>query len=402
MSELIRNHEEKQAKLREIVQQLNAGTEVKSVKRDFDRLVRSVSPEEIAALEQGLIDEGVPVEQVQELCDIHVSVFQSALERQPRGKVLPGHPVHTYREENRVARRKIKSLRRAAGRTGSGFARAIDDIKPLELHYRRKENQLFPLLERVEFTGPSKVMWGKHDEIRAMLREVEAAADGSPATVRPLVRQLSGAVRRMIFMEERILFPTALRKLTDSAWAEIRRGESEIGYAWIQPGNLWDANVVAAQAVQAVPAAQAGPALPPVGSAGTIPLDVGELFPEQVNMLLKALPVEVTYVDEQNKVRYYSGGPDRIFPRSPEIIGRDVVNCHPPKSVHVVNRVIASFRKRERESADFWFTMNDRFLYIRYFALYNADGNYRGTLEVSQDVTDIRHLSGEQKLLDWE
>jgi len=400
MGELIHNHDEKQTKLRDIVQQLSAGSDVKAVKRDFDRLIRNVSPEEIAALEQGLIDEGVPVEQVQELCDIHVSVFQSALERQAPGKVLPGHPVHTYREENKIARRKAKALVRAARRfdkDSPNFARAVDELRPLELHYQRKENQLFPFLENVGFTGPSKVMWGKHDEIRGMLREIDKTTD-----LRRHTRQLAGAVRRMIFMEERILFPTALRKLPAPAWAEMRRGEAEIGYAWINPGNLWDANVVAAQSG----AAQSGPAQTEpettAEAAGTIPLEVGELLPEQIDMMLKALPVDVTFVDEKNKVRYYSGGPDRIFPRSPGVIGRDVANCHPPKSVHVVERIVSSFRKRERDSAEFWFTLGEKVIHIRYFAVYNSDGNYRGTVEMSQDVTAIRELTGEKKLLDWD
>ncbi|TFH05214.1 MAG: DUF438 domain-containing protein, partial [Spirochaetales bacterium] len=304
-------------------------------------------------------------------------------------------------EENNAAKRKIKALRRAVRRVGKddSFSRALDDIMAIETHYARKENQLFPFLEKVGFTGPSKVMWGKHDEIRTMLREIKAAAGESSAKVGPLVRQFASAVRRMVFMEERILFPTALRKLPDSAWAEIRRGESEIGYAWIQPGNLWDANLVASRAA---PAAQPARSAPQPDDAGALPLDVGELLPEQINIMLKALPVDVTYVDERNKVRYYSGGPHRIFPRSPGIIGRDVANCHPPQSVHIVQQIIQSFRTGTKKSAEFWFTLDGRFLHIRYFALYNANGNYRGTLEVSQDVTEIRQLEGDQKLLDWE
>ena len=422
MSELIQNNAEKQAKLREIVNQLHAGSDTASVKKQFDRLIRDVSPDEIAALEQGLINEGVPVAQVQELCDIHVAVFQSALERQKPGKVLPGHPVHTYREENRIARRKLRVLARAARRSGSDHDRcssALADIGSLELHYQRKENQLCPYLEGVGFTGPSKVMWGKHDEIRSMLSEVQAASSrGVSRDLTRAVRKFSAAVRRMIFMEERILFPTALRKLPETAWADVRRGERQIGYAWTNPGNLWDANVVYAQAQTSRPSASSSPSEAsstasgePVGgesavgesvggqSEGSIPLDVGALLPAQINMMLKVLPIDVTYVDEKDRVRYYSQGVERIFPRSPGIIGRDVANCHPPKSVHIVEEIINSFRKRERETADFWFTMNDRFLYVRYFAVYDDNGNYRGTVEVSQDVTDIRELSGEQRLL---
>ena len=112
--------------------------------------------------------------------------------------------------------------------------------------------------------------------------------------------------------------------------------------------------------------------------------------------------MDITFVDERNKVRYYSGGPDRILPRSPGVVGRDVANCHPPKSVHIVERIVSGFRKGERDSAEFWFTLGERVLHIRYFAVYNSDGNYRGTVEMSQDVTGIRALTGEKKLLDWD
>ena len=210
----------------------------------------------------------------------------------------------------------------------------------------------------------------------------------------------------MIFMEEHILFPESLRRLTDSQWADIRRSEAEIGYAWISPGNLWDANIVKASAV----AADLGK--PQAGTAGEtgraaaaideIPLDVGSMTPEIVNILLKNLPFDMTYVDENDKVRYYSQGAERLFPRTPTIIGRDVQNCHPPKSVHVVEQIVKDFKEGKRDVAEFWLTMGERFIHIRYFPLFDAHGAYRGVLEVSQDVTEIRGLTGEKRLLDSE
>ena len=207
-------------------------------------------------------------------------------------------------------------------------------------------------------------------------------------------------------MEEHILFPESLRRLIDSQWADVRKSEAEIGYAWIEPGNLWDANIVKAGAA----AANLGkPVTSENGGAtgsnledGEIPLDVGSMSPEMLNILLKNLPFDMTYVDENDKVRYYSQGKERLFPRTPTIIGRDVQNCHPPKSVHVVEQIVKDFKDKTRDAADFWLTMGDRFIQIRYFALYDARGEYRGVLEVSQDVTDIRGLKGEKRLLDSE
>jgi DUF438 domain-containing protein len=284
------------------------------------------------------------------------------------------------------------------------FEAVLEELKDVEIHYRRKENQLFPYLEQVEFTGPSKVMWGKHDEIRQQLREFENAYReedwrGFTAAGKTLLR----AVRRMIFMEEKILFPTALKKLSEGQWAEIRRGEGEIGYAWIQPGNLWDPSVVIAATAAKEPgkAQSSVSAGPGAGDSGEIPLDVGSLSPEQINLMLRNLPIDMTYVDENDRVRYYSQGRERIFPRSPAVVGREVQNCHPPKSVHVVEKILESFKRKEKDTAEFWLTLGGRFIHIRYFALYDQQGAYRGVVEVSQDVTDIRELKGQKRLLDW-
>jgi DUF438 domain-containing protein len=413
--------EYRQRQLKEIVKDLHEGSDVKAVQKRFARLIRNVSPEEIARMEQALIADGVPVEQVQKVCDIHVQVFEQALQRQKKSKVLPGHPVHTYLQENRALRKILKRVRPLLKQVPRGvrreeFQRVLAELKGIEIHYRRKENQLFPYLEKVEFTGPSKVMWGKHEEIRTRLREFEDAyrrEDWSRLAV--LGRTLIRAVRRMIFMEEKILFPTALKKLSERQWAEIRRGEAEIGYAWIEPGNLWDPSVVIASSVVKELGKAAGPAgsaaaadgagsagmAPGAGGTGEIPLDVGALNPQQINLMLKNLPLDITYVDENDRVRYYSQGRERIFPRSPAVIGRAVQNCHPPKSVHVVEKILESFKRREKVTAEFWLTLGGRFVHIRYFALYDQEGSYRGVVEVSQDVTGIRALRGQKRLLDW-
>ena len=434
MSEIRRDDAEyRQQQLKEIVKDLHEGSDIKAVQKRFAQLIRNVSPEEIAQMEQALITEGVPVDQVQKICDVHVQVFEQALERRKKTKVLPGHPVHTYLQENKALRRILKRLRPLLKQVPRGarsreFEAVLEELKDVEIHYRRKENQLVPSLEQVEFTGPSKVMWGKHDEIRQQLREFENAYReedwrGFTAAGKTLLR----AVRRMIFMEEKILFPTALKKLSEGQWAEIRRGEGEIGYAWVQPGNLWDPSVVIAASAakelgkargpvttgaEADPAAEeaAGPGSGPGRVSGKgrgtegpadIPLDVGALSPEQINLMLRNLPIDMTYVDENDRVRYYSQGKERIFPRSPAVIGRAVQNCHPPKSVHVVEKILESFKRKEKDTAEFWLTLGGRFIHIRYFALYDQQGAYRGVVEVSQDVTDIRELKGQKRLLDW-
>jgi hypothetical protein len=136
--------------------------------------------------------------------------------------------------------------------------------------------------------------------------------------------------------------------------------------------------------------------------AGALGLSTGQMTLEQINLMLTHLPVDLTFVDEDDRVAYYSEGPERIFPRSPAIIGREVRNCHPPKSVHIVNKILDAFKSGARGTAEFWIELGGRFIYIRYFAVRDSNGYYRGTLEVSQDLTEIRKLEGQQRLLDWD
>jgi DUF438 domain-containing protein len=399
-----------QDKLREIVKNLNEGTDVKKVKKQFDKLLRNISPEEIANVEQSLIDEGVPVEHVQKLCDIHVQVFDNALKKQGKLKVLPGHPIYSYREENKALKKRIRVFLKASRGKGSGFPEALSDLQLIQLHYVRKENQLFPYLENVGFTGPSKVMWGKHDEIREHFRLLDQMFQkGDESGVKKKSSELVKALKNMVFMEEKILFPTAIRKLPESAWAKIRRGESSIGYAWIKPGNLWDSNIAGGSGSsfeEFVKNAESDGSGKDAGASqsgveGRIDLDTGALTPKQINLLLKNLPFDMTFVDEHGKVAYYSEGKERIFPRSPGIIGRDVANCHPPKSVHIVEKIVESLKNKEKDQAEFWIRMNGLFIHIRYFPIFDDDGVYRGIIEVSQELTGVRALEGEKRLLDW-
>lgn len=434
MSEFLQNDPHKQALLKDIIRRLHEGEESDSVKRDFAKLIRNVSPEEIVAMEQALIQEGLPVSEVQRLCDVHVDVFKSAMTREGgRAGKIAGHPVHTFVQENKTARKLLKAMKKTAKPLAKGsvsqtaveqLGRELDHFAEIEKHYARKENQLFPYLERTGFTGPSTVMWGKHDDIRRQIKEVRRLyTERQWRNFSAALKALSGMIKNMAFMEERILFPNALKRLSDQDWVAIRRGEAEIGYAWVTPGNLWDANIVGAGAASAArettpststtPAA--GAAAPPTSAASTadayapasgsavadVPLDTGALSPERINLMLKNLPVDITYVDENDRVLYYSAGSHRVFPRSPAIIGRTVQNCHPHKSVDVVNRIVESFRNKEKDVAEFWIGAGDRFVHIRYYPLYNNQGVYRGVIEVSQDVTEIRALEGERRLLDW-
>lgn len=411
MGELLQNDKIKQEKLKEIIKKLHDGADVKTVKKEFSKLIKNVSPDEISDMENSLINEGLAPEEVQRLCDVHVEVFKESLNKQKKESKIPGHPVHTYLEENRMAGKILKTVNSLIKKISKGgfddkmilnFKDEFDRLKEIEKHYTRKENQLFPFLEKKGFSGPSKVMWGKHDEVRKLLKQTEKIFnDKNRGDLKKIGKKLSGEIKGMIFKEEKILFPTAMKKLNQEDWIKIRNGENEIGYAWIKPGNVWDANLTKQLTRQDEDQITKKTSKREKTLMDAMHLDEGSLSLEQINLILKNLPIDISYVDENDNVRYYSAIDDPIFPRSPGVIGRAVQNCHPPKSVHIVNKILESFKRKEKKSAEFWTTIKERFIHIRYFALYDKNGNYKGVIEVSQDITDIRALQGEKRLLDW-
>lgn len=398
----------KQDKLKKIILKLHQGAPVAEVKKDFGALIQGVSAAEVAEMEQALIENGMPVEEIQHLCEVHVEVFKSSLNREKVSSKVEGHPAQTLLEENKIAREKVRALKKAVlpWRFGMGKQEnvldALDDLSRILIHYTRKENQLFPYLEKKEFTGPSRVMWGKHDEIRALFKEAREKVTQNDKSAVASLHPLTGKINRMMFMEEHILIPEAIRRLTDEDWAQIRIGEDAIGFAWVSPGALYDPHLVLAGAVLPKPQLPSRAIPSKTGmSESRIELATGKVPLALLSHALAALPVDISIVDAEDKVVYYSDSPHRIFPRSPAVIGRSVQNCHPQKSVATVNRILDAFRKKEKAEARFWLETGGRFILIEYIALYGADGTYEGTLEFTQDLTELRALQGQHRLLDW-
>ncbi|KKM08667.1 hypothetical protein SY88_22835 [Clostridiales bacterium PH28_bin88] len=403
MTELLDAKRMRQEILKGIILDLHAGKDLEELKARFAKLIQNVSASEIAEMEDRLIAEGMPPEEVKRMCDVHVAVFKEALEQQESPDSLPGHPVHTFRLENRAIEKVVQSLKElldqlaAAGKPDlAGYSQALQSqlslLAEIDKHYLRKENQLFPVLEKRGIYGPPKVMWQVHDDIRTMLKATTRAVDeGNAQAVIDHGNKLLTAVSDMIYKEENILFPMSLETLSESDWGKVRIGEEEIGYTLVSPGNRW----------QPPAAREDEPVAEPGVTPGAIKLNTGELSPDQVNLMLTHLPIDITFVDEHGQVRYYSQGMHRIFPRSPGIIGRKVQDCHPVDSVHVVNRIVEEFKTGSKDQAEFWLEVDGRFVHIRYFAVRDTQGNYRGVVEVTQDVTDIRALQGQKRLLDW-
>jgi DUF438 domain-containing protein len=410
MSELIDNRAFRIRTLKHLIQELHRGTAPDAVRARLAELVREVDASEIAAMEQELMAEGMRVEEIQSMCDLHSQVLRDFVTQPVEMPPTPGHPIDTFLRENRavaqvVARmhevlKELEALPDEAvpGELLGRWRSCQNELWDLEKHYRRKEHLLFSCLERHGITGPSKVMWGKDDEIRALLRGLDEALGVPQATVgelkvvaRTIADPALKAISEMIFKEEKILLPMARQTLSDEEWGEIWAQSPEYGWCLVEPrqGYQPPASVAPAKTVTL-----------PRGEAVVFPC--GSLTFEQLRFLFSTLPVDLTFVDADDRVRFFSEGPRRIFERSPAILGRRVQHCHPPKSVHVVEQILADFRAGRQSVAEFWITLHGRFIHIRYFAVRDAAGEYLGTLEVTQDLTPLRALEGERRLLQYD
>lgn len=399
----VENKARKEA-LRSIILDLHAGEDISSARERFARLIKDIEPSEIVALEQSLIEDGMDISMLKKLSEVHVQIFKESLGDEDVPDVPPGHPVHTYMKENRYTEKLLEEMITILKKLGEtpdernymsvqkDIRMLLDSLKQLDVHYARKENQLFPILETKGISGPSSVMWEVHDDIRAVIKrtgvsnekgEMKATLDGLKST--------HEKVADMIYKEEHILYPLCMENFSDEEWVKVKKGEEEIGYAWIEPGDTWTPDVKTEAMPEDIPAA----------GLEKIPLSTGKLTLEQLDQMLRHLPVDLSFVDTDDRVAYYSDVKHRIFPRSPGVIGREVQKCHPPKSMDKVERILKEFKKGTKDHADFWIQLDGRFLYIRYFPVRDEGGNYMGTLEVSQDLTELRKLEGEKRLLDW-
>ncbi len=358
---------------------------------------------EFAYAEVMLEKQGIAQHDLKEKIDDLVAIYKDALGAGELEELNAGHPVHSFRKENRAIAKLIDGIREQSEETPldtDWMREAYEKLMQVMTHYVRKENQLFPYLERKNFNTPSTIMWTLHDDIRESLKYHKKLIDRNKFTVVFATQEsLFDSILEMIFKEEKILFPVCLELISQDEWIEIRKGEDEIGYCLIPVPLAWPD---AEDAAYTHPSQLEADSLKSSITEGLIGLDEGLLSQEQIRLIFTFLPVDVTFTDENDIVRFYNKGDYRIFPRSPGIIGREVRYCHPPKSVDMVLQIIEAFRTGKKDMAEFWIQIQEQFIHIRFFALRDKDKNYKGVLEIMQEVSEIRKLEGNKRLLDWE
>ena len=377
MSELINNRDERQEKLKEVIRELHEGKTVAEVKEKFASVIDGVSPREIAEMEVQLVKEGLPIEEIQYLCDVHAEVFKGTLEEIHHPDQVPGHPIHTLRRENTAISEFIEdniksdlSLFKDED-SEENVGRLIEDFNLLfdiEKHYSRKENLLFPYLEKYGVTAPPKVMWGVHDEIRSKLKDVKLELlnyNGNKEKVAEKIQGVISQIVEMIFKEESILFPMSLETLIEDDWIEIYKESDEIGYTLVAPEQEWVLKRVDLEQKEESKGLQEG---------GFIKFENGLLSAEEIAGIFEVIPGELSFVDKDKNVKFFTKGEERIFTRTKAVIGRSVENCHPHGSVHMVNKIVEDFRSGEKDSEQFWIQMGELFILIKFFAVRNKDG----------------------------
>ena len=404
--------EERKKILKEILKQLHEGASPEQVKERFRHFLEGVGSLEIAKVEQELVSEGISREELQRLCDVHLAIFKEQLEKQ-RVEVAPASPINILIEEHKMIQQIAEKLGKLAEKVQKAespdavkaeleeLKHIADELLDAEKHYLREENALFPVLEKHGISEPPAIMWMEHNQLREKKKQLKALIENAAKIDFPdFKRQLSklanaigDALNGHIFKENNILFPAAQRVVTEQEWTSIRGDFDEIGYCCFTPEPL-----IAKPAKKLEKPEIEEESMP----EGTLQFETGTLTKEEIEAIFNTLPVDITFVDKDDAVKFFNKAEKRIFVRTKAILGRKVQLCHPQKSVHVVNRILEAFKKGEKDVAEFWIQKGDRLIHIRYFAVRDKGGKYLGTMEVSQDITDLKKIEGEKRLLDWE
>jgi len=397
MSQEINNREYRQKVIKDLIAQLHAGKTVDEVKQQFQEAFEGVSSFEISAAEQALIAEGVPVEEVQRLCDVHAAVFKGSIE-EPKVDLtqVPGHPVNTLKEENSALEELIQTrirpkLESLSADKLDALAEDFDLLGEIDVHYLKKENLMFPYLEKYGITAPPKVMWGVDDEIRGLIKEVSGMLEQDGIDLQRLKEKAENAIEKvteMIYKEENILVPMLVEHLTQDEWKNIADESFNLGFCLIGEPPRWEPERKK-EPVSEKPAAE----------EGRIYLPTGSFTARELEAMLNTLPFDITFVDKNDEVKYFSQGAHRFFPRTTAVLGRKVVNCHPPASMHVVEGIVSDFKNGRKDHEDFWIKKGDYYIFIRYFAVRDENGEYLGTVEVTQNIAPIQKITGEKRLV---
>ncbi|MGY5859527.1 MAG: DUF438 domain-containing protein [Candidatus Thorarchaeota archaeon] len=397
--------EERKKKLKVAVEKLHQGADVASMKEELKEIIKDVPPIEISKIREDMVEEGVPLEQILNLWGLHLEYFQKSL-AEPNPELPETHPIFILMHEHQIILNAVIRLAELAQICSNqpsqaptpdvigGIMKSIDILKNSANHYHREENVLFPKLESRGITQPPAIMWTEHDTVRGIEKTLYELFDNGPKLDTDALKVLSSSAIQLseilsghFYKENNILFQTSLRLFSEDEWNIMRADFDDIGFGIFQPKQMEGVELKTEQKKDGDP-------------EDLIRFESGTFRRDLLERVLNTLPVDITFVDEKDHVQYFSQSPERIFVRSKSVIGREVRNCHPQKSVDKVEQILDDFRAGTRDNADFWINLGGQLIYIRYFAVRDDDQKYLGCLEVSQNLTEIKKIEGEKRLLD--
>ncbi|MCG3227842.1 MAG: DUF438 domain-containing protein [Candidatus Heimdallarchaeota archaeon] len=390
--------------IKSLIKKLHAGENPDKVKEEFKELIRGLTPLQISVAEEQLIKEGMPAEEIHHMCDVHLAVMQETI-TEDMNLAPDGHPVNILMQEHAILLEYANNLRnlykdikdkKSLDEIDAEMKKIIsivEHFKASESHYLREENILFSVLEKYGVTQPPKIMWMEHDRVRDIEKNLYSLMDNKEKIeysdflkqFHTYAHGLAELLSSHFSKENKVLYPTAMQLFSESEWKDIREQFDEVGYCCFTPERPEDKKQQVKKEVAI--------------KDGEVDLGTGKLSLEELKLLFKHLPIDITFVGKDDTVKFYSEGPDRIFIRTPSVIGRLVENCHPNKSIDRVLEIVEGFKNNTLDKAEFWLKIKGMLIFIRYFPVRNKEGEYLGVLEVTQNVTEIQKLEGEKRLL---
>ncbi|KAF0150806.1 MAG: hemerythrin HHE cation binding domain protein [Ignavibacteria bacterium] len=409
MSELINNSRNRIDELKKLILELHEGKDAAETSEKLKQVMGSVPYGEVVQAEEELIKDGLEREEILKFCDLHSEALKASLDTSNAKHVPEGHPVDIFKKENSELTKLIDQIKQVFAeallrdKTSSaddlilktrGLFNSLMDV---EKHYLRKENLVFPYMEKYNITGPPMVMWGKHDETRSFLKssfslfdeaqnvDVQSFLDFVDLMFQPTLK----SIEEMIYKEENILLPMCMDTFTEIDWYEILKQSEDFGYCLYYPEAKWKPAFAENETIASEP-------------SDRIRFETGSFTREELEAVINTLPVDITFVDKDDKVRFFSNGKSRIFARPKAVLGRQVQFCHPPSSVHIVNQIVDDFKSGKQDAAKFWINMHGKFIHIAYYAVRSNNNEYLGTVEVSQELDEYRNISGERRILQYD
>lgn len=391
---------ERQERLKNLILRLHEGESEEVIKEEFKEHFETVSPLEISVMERKLMkEEGLSAENIMKLCNVHVAVmadFVSNPENIPDDFSRPGHPVYVLKEENlalEAALMRIRNLLEVyieapSDEIKAGLRKQIDLLWDFDKHYTRKEMSFFPIMERQGNTAPPQVMWGVDDQIRDQYKAFKAAfLVDEMDQLMPLFSELEYEMQEMFVKEESILIPMVTEAFNEDDWIAIADEMDEIGYCIVEPLEKWK------------PVRQKEEVDITEEAKGRLKLGTGSLSHKELDLILNKLPLEITFVDKDHIVKYYDNGPEeKLLARTPSAIGRDMLNCHPPRVHETVKQLVHDLETGVKDSQQAWYKREDGvFVFIDYIAIRDEEGSFLGILETVQDISKFTKLDSDNR-----